>query len=237
MGIESGVTERMSLPDWRDTKFGGMVRGGLWLVTAVGEGNIFTKKQLRNAFPDISQIDRRIRDLRAYNWTILANTEDAGLHAEEQRFVSQGVPVWDPQARRKADAARAVTAVDRNEVLARDDFMCTVCGITGGETYFDDQSSTAVLSVVRRKTTMPDGHEETLLVTECKRCHTGAKNRTIAAAEALAAIRDLDPEDLRRVKRWISRGRRGSTPLDRAWSSYWNLPLEGRREVESILAE
>src|SRR5688500_10774854 len=107
----------MSLPDWRDDRFGTMIRSGLWLVTVVGEGNIFTKQELRDAFPGVSQVDRRVRDLRKYGWKIYANTEDAQLHTEEQRFVAQGVPVWDQQARRKADAAAAVTAVDRQEVL------------------------------------------------------------------------------------------------------------------------
>ncbi|WP_280424867.1 hypothetical protein [Nocardia carnea] len=224
----------MSLPDWRDDSVGTMVRSGLWLVTEVGEGNIFTKQQLREAFPGVQQIDRRVRDLRKYGWKILANTEDAQLRTDEQRFAAQGVPVWDQQARRKADAAAAVTAVERSEVLARDGFMCTVCGITGGEAYLDNPTMTAVLSVVRRRSAMPDGREETLLVTECKRCLTGARTRVVSAAEASAAIGDLDETELLHMKRWIARGRRGSTPLDRAWAHYWNLPEDAKREIESV---
>lgn len=213
-----------------------MVRGGLWLVSEVGEGNVFTKQQLREAFPGESQIDRRVRELRAYGWEILSSTEDVRLHREEQRFVAMGVPVWDRQARRKA-AATSATAVDRSAVLQRDNFMCTVCGITGGEAYLDAPSMTAVLSVVRRNTLMPDGDEGVLLVTECKRCHTGTRNRAVTTAAAVEALRDLDDAERRHLKRWVARGRRGSTALDRAWANYWNLPQEAKQDFESALGE
>ena len=77
-----------------------MVRGALWLLQVVGEGNTFTKNQLRDAFPGVSQVDRRIRDLRDYGWVVYSSTEDASLLREDQRFVKAGVPVWDPKARR-----------------------------------------------------------------------------------------------------------------------------------------
>jgi hypothetical protein len=165
----------MLLPQWNDPdlKDGTMVRGALWLVQEVGEGNIFTKEQLRQAFPGVSQADRRIRDLRKFGWTILANTEDAGLMAEDQRFVRVGVPVWDPAARREA-APKAVTAKETRAAMERDSFMCTMCGISGGEPYLDDSNQTAVLSVTRRETLLPCDRTETLLVTECKRCRAGS---------------------------------------------------------------
>lgn len=227
----------MPLPAWNDPelKVGTMVRGALWLVQEIGEGNTFTKEQLRDAFPGISQADRRLRDLRDYGWVILTNTEDASLMAEDQRFVKAGVAVWDPAARRAAAPQKAVSAKEKQAVMARDDYMCTVCGISGGEAYLDDSNQTAVLSVTRRETVLPNGREETLLVTECKRCRSGSNGSKAHADEVLADIRALNPADQRRLARWIERGRRGSTSLERAWNAYRRLPADARDEIRSLL--
>ncbi|GAA1883738.1 hypothetical protein [Actinomadura bangladeshensis] len=221
----------MNAPAWSTSKAGGMVRAALWLVQEVGEGNTFTKGQLRDAFPGMAQIDRRVRDLRDYGWTILANTEDASLAAEEQRFVKAGVAVWDPKERRAAAPRKTLSSKEIRAVQERDDFLCTVCGISGGEEYPDDPNKTAVLSVTRRATVLPDGREEVLLLTECKRCRAGSSNARARADEVAADIRILDPADRRRLARWIDRNRRVSTPLDRVWSAYRRLPADARAEV------
>ncbi|KUM91015.1 hypothetical protein AQI94_00770 [Streptomyces pseudovenezuelae] len=212
-----------------------MVRGALWLVQVVGEGNTFTKEQLRDAFPGISQADRRIRDLRDYGWVLFTNSDDARLVAEDQRFVRAGVPVWDPAARRAAAPQKTISNKEKQAVLARDDYMCTVCGVSGGEAYLDDSNQSAVLSVTRRETVLPDGREQTLLVTECKRCRAGSDGSPARADEAMADIRALDPGEQKRLRRWIERGRRGSTPLERAWNAYRRLPADARDEVRAAL--
>ncbi|WP_351232852.1 hypothetical protein [Streptomyces sp. NPDC002133] len=222
---------------WNDPelKAGTMVRGALWLVQVIGEGNTYTKGQLRGAFPGVSQADRRIRDLRDYGWVLRTSSEDATLTAEDQRFVKAGVPVWDPAARRASAPQKAVSSREKQASMARDHYMCTLCGISGGEEYIDDSNQTAVLSVTRRETVLPDGREETLLVTECKRCRAGADDRPARADEAVADIKELDPRDQRRLLRWIERGRRGSTHLDRAWNTYRRLPAAARDEVRAAL--
>ncbi|MGW6909561.1 hypothetical protein [Streptomyces sp. NPDC054940] len=95
---------KADLPAWNDSELsmGSMVRAALWLVTVVGEGNVFAKKDLRAAFPDVAQIDRRMRDLRDYGWFIATNRDDALLGANECRFVKAGHPVWEPGVRRAA---------------------------------------------------------------------------------------------------------------------------------------
>ena len=227
----------MPLPAWNDPKLkaGTMVRGALWLVQEIGEGGIFTKERLREAFPGVSQADRRLRDLRDYGWVILTSSEDATLMSEDQRFVKAGVPVWDPVARRAAAPQKSVSARERQAVLARDDYMCTICGISGSESYLDDSNQTAVLSVTRRATVLPDGREEVLLVTECKRCRSGGDGSPARADEVLSDIKALAPPERRRLARWIERGRRGSTPLDRAWNAYRRLPAAARDEIQSAL--
>lgn len=226
----------MPLPAWNDPqlKAGTMVRGALWLVQAVGEGGAFTKEQVRDAFPGVAQADRRIRDLRAYGWTILASTEDATLLSEEQRFVKAGVPVWDPAARQAAQLD-TITAKDRQAALENDGFMCAVCGIAGGEEYADDPSQTAVLGVVRSSTLLPDGDEALMLVTKCKRCRSGAGGRDADAGAVAAQIAALDPADQQRLAQWIDRGRRDLSGLDRAWGAYRRLPAEARQIVRAKL--
>ncbi|MFF8971522.1 hypothetical protein [Streptomyces sp. NPDC014995] len=229
----------MTLPAWNDPelKAGTMVRGALWLIQVVGEGNTFNKEQIREAFPGISQADRRIRDLRDYGWVMLTSAEDATLTAEDQRFEKAGVPVWDPTARRAATPQKAVSNKEKQAVMARDHYMCTICGISGGESYHDDSNQTAVLSVTRRQTILPDGSEATLLVTECKRCRSGSDGRTARVDEALAEIKNLDPGDQRRILRWMERGRRGTTPLERAWNTYRRLPADARDELRSAIRD
>lgn len=219
----------MALPAWNDPAFKGgtMVKSALWLLSEVGEGNTFTKEQHRAAFPGVAQADRRMRDLRSYGWVIHTSVEDVTLKQEEQRFVAAGLPVWEPGARAGA-AAAAVTAKQRQEAFAADGFQCTVCGIAGGEAYPDAPQETAVLSVARRG----DGELGPLLVTECKRCRAGAAESSSVSAERLAAdIKGLGPDDRSRIVRWIERGRRGPTPLDRAWTAYRRLPAEQRADV------
>ncbi|MEU9597634.1 hypothetical protein AB0E06_12575 [Streptomyces sp. NPDC048109] len=225
------------MPTWDDPELdaGTMVRGALWLVQVVGQGNTFTKEQIRAAFPGVSQADRRIRDLRDYGWVMLTNTDDATLTAEDQRFEKSGVPVWDPVARRAATPQKAISNKEKQAIMARDHYMCTICGISGGESYHDDSNQTAVLSVTRRKTVLLDGSEDTLLATECKRCRSGSNGAPARADEALAAIKDLDPGEQRRILRWMERDRRGTTPLERAWNTYRRLPADAREELRSAL--
>jgi 5-methylcytosine-specific restriction endonuclease McrA len=223
----------VTAPAWNDNNHdaGGMVKVALWLVQQVGVGNTFTKEELRRAFPGVSQIDRRLRDLRSFDWVIHSNTQDIRLAPQDQRFVRQGVPVWDPEARREAERQKPPSAKERAAVLARDGYMCTLCGISGGEPYLDDLNQSAVLSVRRREVSSPNGGRSTSLVTECKRCTSGGGGSPAGLADTLQAIRGLDPSERRRLNRWIERGRRGPTPLERAWNLYRSLPIEVQASV------
>ncbi|MGP5387639.1 hypothetical protein [Brachybacterium tyrofermentans] len=223
----------MKQPAWDDPKSsaGTMVRGALWLLQVVGEGGTFTKNQLREVFPGVSQVDRRIRDLRDFGWVVHSSIEEASLLAEEQRFVKAGVAVWDAQERRKAAPRKAISSKERKAVLARDGYMCTLCGIAGAEPYRDDPVMTAVLSVSQRKVRTIEGAETQILVTECNRCRSGQSNTTIDVGEAVASASVLSCGERRRLLRWMERGRRGVTALDRAWEAYLRTPVDQRPEL------
>ncbi|UTT70586.1 hypothetical protein NMQ03_05455 [Arthrobacter sp. DNA4] len=227
----------MKQPAWDDpeSKAGTMIRGALWLLQVVGEGGTFTKNELRTAFPGISQIDRRIRDLRDYGWILHSNVEDASLLAEDQRFVKAGVPVWDPHERRQAAPRKAMSSKDRQAVLIRDGYMCTLCGIAGAEPYPDDPVITAVVAVSRRTIRTLDGRETEAFVTECKRCTSGRGASPILERDVLLAAAELSPGDRRRFVRWMERGRRGSTELDRAWAAYLRVPTDRRQNIADQL--
>jgi len=224
---------------WDDpeSSAGTMVRGALWLLQVVGEGGTFTKNQLREAFPGVSQADRRIRDLRDWGWVVHSSTEEASLLAEDQRFVKAGVAVWDPQERRKAAPRKAIPSKERRAVLARDGYMCTLCGIAGAEPYRDDPVMTAVLSVSRRKVRTIEGSDTEMLVTECNRCRSGQENAPIEMGDAVSAASELSPGDRRRLLRWMERGRRGTTEIDRAWSAYLRTPVDLRSELAERLRD
>lgn len=223
----------MEQPAWDDPELsaGTMFRGALWLLQVVGEGGTFTKNQLREAFPGVSQVDRRIRDLRSYGWVVHSSTEEASLLAEDQRFVKAGIAVWNPQERRRATPQRTISAKQRTSVLARDGYMCTLCGIAGAEPYRDDPVMTAVLSVSRKKVRMLDGQEIESLVTECNRCRSGRGNVPIDLRDAVTAANRLSPCDLRQLLRWAKRGRRSMTELDSAWETILRIPVDMRPEL------
>lgn len=219
----------MPEPRWNDSqlKAGTMVRAALWLVQVVGEGNTFTKEQLRNAFPGVSQADRRVRDLREYGWILDTNASDISLSPEEQRFAVRGVDVWDADQRRSVDhRSGAISNKERDAVFASHGYQCVLCGVAGGEAYSDRAAETAVLGVSRRILVRADGTTDEVLVTECKRCRSGDPGREFSALEVRALLDDLDADDLRRIQRWAANGIRGTTALDRAWNGLRNLPAD-----------
>lgn len=217
----------MTDPKWNsETKLGTMARGALWLVQVVGEGNTFTKADLREAFPDVAQADRRIRDLRKYGWVIGTNVTDAALRSDEQRFVSAGLPVWDSQTKRIPDS---LPSKKRAEIFRADGYQCVDCGVAGGESYPDGGSGIAVLGAYLRGE--PKGY-----VTLCKRCGSAAETGEQARFDdATAAIESLQPEELAKLSRWVRAERRGTTSLDRAWLAIRRLPHEQRDAIRKLL--
>lgn len=222
------------MPSWRDAGLGTMKRVALWLVSEVGEGNTFTKEQLREAFPGVSQVDRRMRDLRDFGWRIDTNREDAGLDSHEQRFVKPGDAVWEPgRATRRAGTA-AIGAGRRREVLARDGNMCRSCGITPGETYAGTYEA-AQLDIARRQVVKPDGTRATELVTECKRCRVGGRSLTADLDKVLKETATLNSIERKVLSDWVAADRRQFSRLERIWSDYRSLPEESRAQLRAEL--
>lgn len=216
-------------PRWNDPdlRAGTMVRGALWLLQVVGEGNIFTKEQVREAFPRISQADRRIRDLRDHGWIITTNSEDAVLGINEQRFVAPGARVWEKGVKRSAGQSK-LSSRQRLKKLADANYQCQRCGISAGQRYPDVNSASAVLVVEA-----PSVENATVV---CMRCHAG--NSKVSGSKDLDVWRELElltPNEKSQLLSWIRRNRRGVTSLDRAWRAFSDLEQDERNRVLSFL--
>ncbi|WP_330339737.1 hypothetical protein [Streptomyces sp. NBC_00557] len=218
------------IPSFRDKKFGSMVRAALWLVTVVGEGNIFTKAQLREAFPDVAQIDRRLRGLRDHGWRIDTSRDDPSLLQQEQRFVTRGADVWIPGKSKAPKHKASLTAAQRAKVLQDDNHLCRSCGIGAGEAYEDGAGiELAKLNVSRRRVLHPDGTVDHQLVTECKRCGTGGgTDREVDLGALLELVENLSPVERRLFAKWIESDRRSFSPIEKIWGIYRTLPQESR---------
>ncbi|MDI5962105.1 hypothetical protein [Streptantibioticus silvisoli] len=220
------------LPSWRDESRGTMIRCALWLLAEVGAGNVFTKTELREAFPETSQIDRRLRDLRDRGWLIGTNREDPTLKPSEQRFVQRGADVWKPgQGRAAAGRTASISAAQRQETFAADGYLCRVCGIAGGETY-ENGWETAQLDVARRETLLPGGGKRTMLMTECKKCRVARRESEADVAGVISELDGLSSFERDHFAQWVAADARDLSVLERIWGRYRVLPAEARKVVQ-----
>lgn len=225
----------MALPSWQDKKFGSMIRAALWLESEVGEGEIFTKTRLREAFPEVTQIDRRIRDLRSHDWQIDTARDDPSLRLEEQRYVKRGALVWLPGTAKSLPKA-SLTAAQRSKVLQDDNFLCRTCGAAAGDTY-EDGVLTAQLDVARRNVRLPDGSAQIQLITQCNRCRVGSRVQEVDLSAVLDALQALTNFEREILARWIETDRRKLNELEKLWGAYRALPADSRAVVKRTVLD
>jgi hypothetical protein len=218
----------MSVPNWKTSTAGTRVRAALWLHTEIGVGGTFTKAQLRSAFPNVEQVDRRMRDLRPEGWIIATYREDRSLAPDELRLVEEGGPVWQRGYRSRANAA--VSEKDRQAAFAADGYACTHCGIMGGESYPDEPLRSAILSASR----IPATDGTIALLTLCDRCQAGSQE---APFDAVGALEALSAEQRTRLAGWIDSGRRPEPPEEIFWRRYRRLPATARRVIADRLRQ
>ncbi|MFC1400264.1 MULTISPECIES: hypothetical protein [Streptacidiphilus] len=225
----------MAMPSWNDPKLGTMKGVALWLVQEVGVGELFTKTQLRDAFPQTSQIDRRMRDLRDFEWRIDTNREDPALGSHEHRFVRQGAAVWEPgKATKKAGVT--VTAAERQALMMRDGHKCRSCGIGPGEQYAGTYIASQ-LDIARRPVRLPSGETRVQLVIECNRCRVGGRELTADLGEVLSRIGRLPAYEQKMLAAWVEQDARGFSETEGLWAAYRTLPAEARDEVRAALQQ
>lgn len=221
------------LPSWEDESYGTMKRAALWLLAEIGEGETFTKEQLREAFPGVSQIDRRMRDLRDFGWKIDTNREDATLSTHEQRFTRRGADVWLPGKAVKVESD-TITATRRREIMAQDGYLCRSCGIAQGVAYTGSYE-TAQLDIARRKVTGRDGTTSVQLVTECNRCRVGGRTLTADLNQVITRVKGLGRLERKILSGWIADDNREFSAIEQLWADYRSLPEESRAEIRAAL--
>ncbi|MFD4433250.1 hypothetical protein [Nocardia sp. NPDC058497] len=230
---EGKVDDTVTMPYWNTPKLGTMKRVGLWLAQEVEEGNVFSKQDLRDAFPAVSQVDRRLRDLRDFGWRIDTNREDPTLEAHEQRFVTQGDAVWEPgKATRKPGAT--VSTSERNLTMTRDGHKCRSCGIGPGETYPGTYIASQ-LDVARRSVKLPSGKTETQLVIECTRCRIGRRELIADLGDVLTRISSLPRYEREMLASWVKQDARSFAETEALWAAYRTLPADSREMVREAL--
>ncbi|MGI5503004.1 hypothetical protein [Lentzea sp. CA-135723] len=199
----------------------------------VGVGETFTKNDLREAFPDVAQIDRRLRDLRDYGWQIDTYREDPSLKQDEQRLVKVGAEVWIPGQAKTAKAKGGITAAQRTKVMKEDGWLCRSCGIAGGDSF--DDGTTAQLDIARRQVLLPDGTEETQLSTECNKCRVGGRGSIVDLGEILRLVESLGPLEKKIFGGWLAADERRLSGLERLWGLYRAMPADSRAAVRRQL--
>lgn len=223
----------MALPSWTDKSYGTMKRAALWLLAEIGEGNVFTKEDIKAAFPGISQADRRVRDLRDHDWQIDTHREDLTLGQHEMRFVKQGAPVWEPGKATKSGIS--VTQTQRREVLAKDGHLCRSCGIAPGQTYAGSYE-TAQLDIARRTVKQPSGPDQVELVAECNRCRVGGRGQAVDLGALLTGIKGLGALERKMLTGWVSADERDFSSVERLWADYRSLPAASRAKIREALS-
>ncbi|MFJ8144860.1 hypothetical protein ACIQ6R_07280 [Streptomyces sp. NPDC096048] len=213
---------------------GSKARAALWLIQEVGEGNIFTVAKLREAFPEVAQIDRRMRDLRDHGWEISTSREDPELLQQERRFVSRGMDVWIPGQAKAPSHKASITSAQRARVMLADGHLCRTCGIGVAESYEDGVEQSA-LNIARRQVTLPDGSLTHQLITECKRCGRGSVDRSVDLPAVLSRIESLAPLERSVLSGWVKNDQRTYSSLEVLWGMYRTLPEDSRKAVADVL--
>lgn len=156
------------IPSWQDPGRGTMARCALWLVAEVGVGEVFTKTELRDAFPETSQIDRRMRDLRDRGWKIATNRDDPSLTSSEHRFVAMGAEVWKPG---QSKAKTPYSPASRRRSVVRFSRLTSICAASAASPpheVYEGGVETAQLDVARREVIRPGAKVATEMITECR---------------------------------------------------------------------
>jgi hypothetical protein len=170
-----------------------------------------------------------MRQLRPDGWQIATYREDLTLDADELRLVAEGGPVWEKGYR--SSVRPTVSQRERQAQLADDNFSCAICGVGAGEPYADLPVMRAQLTVTRIDGDEP--RDGAAFTTRCTRCLAFAEPET--ADHVLSLLRGLSEDDLAALRRWIGRGHRETSALERAWLNYRRLSPSARERVERQL--
>ena len=221
--------QSLDRPDWRDERVGSRIRVAAWLLTEVGVGSTFTKAMLREAFPRIEQIDKRMRELRPSGWRIDTARQDPSLKLNELRFVEMGSPVWNPSK----ESTLRLTARERKIVLERDGYACVTCGISAGVPYHNEPLRRAYVApkLVGTATHGIDAH-----VTECDMCRAASRGSPVSTDLVERAVR-LGPKERQCLIALLSLSCRSRSAVEQIWPELRRTAPEQRDLVLRAISD
>lgn len=177
---------------------------------------------MREAIPNVNQVDRRMRELRAaepVTWIIHSSQTKRGLPVdtyEIERIGGDRLP-------------KQVSSRVRREVFEAARHRCQVCGIGVGEEYMEYPGEVARLQLGHWKPIDQGGGrtDRSNLRAECHRCNGGIRNRTGAVTDRASIerrARALPRADRDRLLAWLERGQREQRDDERLFYEARQLP-------------
>jgi hypothetical protein len=210
-----------------------------YLAREVGEARIFTMSAVREALPNVNQIDRRMRELREVGWEIRTYRDRTTLAPNEYLLETIGDRIWEPTyvPVRKA----GISAVTRRKVFERDGNRCRECGIGAGEEYADRPGHRARMTIghwVPKLRGGSDGLDN--LRTECAMCNEPSKDLTetpVDSSLVKAQVKQLSRKERERLMKWVLADRRTFDNVEEVWANYRRLPTQTQDEIRVLLAD
>lgn len=223
---------------WKNKAYGAAKRVGHYLYSQVGEGKTFHVSTLREQIPGITQLDRRMRDLRKVGWVIRSYKDLGHLKPDELYLETIGDHVWEDGFKWPEQGLNAST---RRQVFERDGSRCFVCGIDFGSPYPHAPSIVArgtVGHIVARERGGGDDLEN--LRPECHLCNEQARNLTGTPVDIgllQRKIRELSRAEKKLLAGWMLAERRQFNAAESLWIQYQQLPAAQKLQIRAELSE
>ncbi|MTI01535.1 HNH endonuclease [Roseibium sp. RKSG952] len=221
---------------WKNENLGAAKRVAYYLANEVGEGENFDVSTLREQIPKVTQLDRRMRDLRKVGWVIRSYKDLGELKPNELKLEKIGEHVWEDGFKWPEQGLNAKT---RRLVFERDGSRCYVCGIEFGSPYPHAPNVVArgtVGHIIARERGGGDDLEN--LRPECHLCNEQAKNLTGSPVDVGLLernIRQLPRADKKELLKWMVAERRQFSKAENLWIEYQQLPTSQKEKVKSEL--
>lgn len=217
---------------WWQLPFGDEQKIAAWLAFNKVVGDTFTTVELRYSLGDgLSEksrndrehFQRRLRELRSRRdgWKFPSVKQDRSLAVGHYRLDRVG---WHPALGPRPKDPTKFSARTRREVIERDHYRCTLCGVIAGEPYPEDPERPAALTVGH---IIPRDHggsgDASNLRAECALCNEVSRSDT-RVPESFDVLRisidNLKSADRTRLLQWILGAQRVRDRVDEAYDRY-----------------
>jgi len=223
---------------WKNAELGSRTRVAHWLFAEVGEGNVFTKNDMREALPGIEQIDRRMRDLRPLGWVIRTYKDMRSLAASDLFLEKVGDRIWEPDY--KPPRRTPLSAATRRAVFERNGRRCMVCGVDLGSKY-PDMPGLVARPTIGHWLPLDRGGTNDIsnLRPECHLCNETARNLTAQPLDAellKRRLKELPHSEKQQLLDWMNAGKRSFSRVEELWVEVSQLPDTRRDELRGFIS-